>query len=137
MKTKNPELKVVFVDYLQKIQADASQSKRDQVSDVSAILTDMATDLDVHVCALAQLNRDGDEAPKIKHLKESGAIEQDAHMIFLIHRDLRDQRRGNYQTDACIAVAKNRGGRTGDVEIKYDCRTTRFYDEVTENLNYG
>jgi replicative DNA helicase len=128
MKSNNPNLKVVFVDYLQKITGSSRNDRRGQVDEVSAILTDMATDLDIHVCALAQLNRDGDDLPKMKNLKESGGIEQDAHYVILIHRDLGEQFNGNYNQDCHLFVAKNRGGRTGKVDIKYNARTTLFYD---------
>jgi replicative DNA helicase len=128
MKNNNPDLKVVFIDYLQKIQGSSKLDRRSQVDEVSATLTDIATDLDIHVCALAQLNRDGDEFPRMKNLKESGGIEQDAHYVFLIHRDLAEQAEGNYDQDCILFVAKNRGGRTGKVDIKYNARTTEFYD---------
>jgi replicative DNA helicase len=129
MKNNNPELQVIFIDYMQKVTADdLSLDTRTQVSQVSAILTDMATDLDVHICALAQLNRAGNDQPKIIHLAESGAIERDASYIFLLHRELNDQHQGENDVDASIAVAKNRDGRTGIAQVKYNCRTTRFYD---------
>tara|TARA_R110002012_G_scaffold297913_1_gene496071 strand:- start:829 stop:2112 length:1284 start_codon:yes stop_codon:yes gene_type:complete len=128
MKNNNPALKVVFIDYLQKIQGSSKLDRRSQVDEVSATLTDIATDLDIHVCALAQLNRDGDEFPKMKNLKESGGIEQDAHYVFLIHRDLSEQAEGNYNQDCILFIAKNRGGRTGKLDIKYNARTTQFYD---------
>ena len=133
MKTKNPKLKVIFIDYLQKILGDdPRQDKKSQIDMVSAILTDIATDLDVHICCMAQLNRDGDDAPKLRHLKDSGCIEQDAHYAFLIHRDLTEQHSGNYDSTAFVGVAKNRGGKTGNLQIRYNGKTTRFYDEVTE-----
>lgn len=128
MKNNNPGLKVVFIDYLQKIMGSSKLDRRSQVDEVSATLTDIATDLDIHVCALAQLNRDGDDFPKMKNLKESGGIEQDAHYVFLIHRDLGEQAGGNYDQDCILFVAKNRGGRTGKLDIKYNAKTTQFYD---------
>jgi len=130
MKNNNPELKVVFIDYVQKIQGDdRSQDMRMQVNEISSTLTDMATDMDIHIGALAQLNRQGDEAPKLIHLKESGKLEEDAHNVFLIHRDLEEQHQGNYDGDAFISIAKNRGGKTGLAQIKYNGKTTRFYDD--------
>ena len=94
-----------------------------------AFLTDMATDLNIHIMALAQINRDGDDLPKVKNLKETGNLEQDAHYIFLLHRDLTAQHGGNYDNDAVIGIAKNRGGRTGIANVKYNAVTTRFYDD--------
>lgn len=133
MKNKDKGLKIVFIDYIQKLQGDdPRQDMKTQVASISGILTDIATDLDIHICVMAQLNRDGDEAPKLRHLKESGRIEEDAHYVFLIHRDLMAQHQGEYDMEAFIGIAKNRGGKTGNVQIRYNGRTTRFYDEVTE-----
>ncbi len=130
MKNNNPDLKVIFIDYIQKLKGpDTRQGLREQISEVSAIITDMATDLDLHIMALAQINRDGDDLPKVKNLKETGNLEQDAHYIFLLHRDLAAQHEGNYDTDASIGIAKNRGGRTGIANVKYNAVTTRFYDD--------
>tara|TARA_R110002020_G_scaffold175493_1_gene367422 strand:+ start:29573 stop:30841 length:1269 start_codon:yes stop_codon:yes gene_type:complete len=125
LKNKKPSLKVIFIDYIQKLGND-----REEIMKVSGILTDIATDLDVHVCALAQLNRDGAESPKIKHLKECGRIEEDAHYIILIDRDLAEQYKGEYDQDCNLFIAKNRGGRTGMATVKYNARTTKFYDST-------
>ena len=133
MKNRDPNLKVIFIDYLQKIQGDGKyENKRNEVGAVSGIITDMATDLGIHICCLAQINRSGDEVPKVSHLKESGDIEQDAHYIILIHRDLREQFEGEYQTEAKLIIGKNRGGRTGIANTMFNSKTTRFYDESTE-----
>ncbi len=130
MKNNNPELKVIFIDYIQKLKGpDTKQDMRHQISEVSAIITDMATDLKIHIMALAQINREGDDVPKVKNLKETGNLEQDAHYIFLLHRDLSAQHGGNYDNDAVIGIAKNRGGRTGSAIVKYNAVTTRFYDD--------
>jgi len=137
MKNNNPNLKVLFIDYLQKIQGSSKLDRRSQVDEVSATLTDMATDLDIHICALAQLNRDGDEFPKMKNLKESGGLEQDAHYVILIHRDLNEQHGGDLDQDCAIFIAKNRGGQTGVVNVKYNATTTRFYDNSHNYVEKG
>lgn len=133
MKNNNPDLKIIFIDYLQKIQGDGKQQdKRTEVGQVSGIMTDMATDLDLHICCLAQINRSGDEMPRMKDLKESGDIEQDASYIIIIHRDINQQFGGEYNNDTDLIISKNRQGRTGIAKVKYNCQTTRFYDEATE-----
>lgn len=130
MKNTNPNLSIVFIDYIQKVQGDdRNQDMRLQIAEISSSLTDIATDLNIHVAALAQIGREGDDAPKLKHLKESGRLEEDAHYAFLIHRDLNKQHMGEDDGDAFIGVAKNRGGRTGNAQIKYNGKTTRFYDQ--------
>jgi len=136
MKNNNPELKVIYIDYIQKIIGSGSD-KRLQVDEVSATLTDMASDMDVHICALAQLSRAGEEAPKMSHLKESGGLEQDASYVFLLHRDLEAQRNASPEElkslDSQIMIAKNRGGRTGMADIAYNAITTKFYDATFEH----
>lgn len=128
MKNQDPNLKIIFVDYLQKIKGDDSSAGiREQIIEVSATLTDMASDMDLHICCMAQLNRSGDDLPKMIHLKESGSLEQDAHYVFLLHRELgSDEPEG----DATVFIAKNRGGMTGTAQIKFQKKTTRFYDDA-------
>jgi len=129
MKNNDPELKVIFIDYLQKIKG-SSQNIREQVMEVSATLTDMADDLDVHICAMAQLNRDGDEMPRMTHLKESGSLEQDAHIVMLLHRLIDSD-----DDQAYVAIAKNRGGMVGKAQIRFEKKTTKFYCDSHDYVN--
>ena len=129
MKAKNPNLAIIFIDYIQKLQGSSKFDMRNQITEISGALTDLANDLNIHVCCLAQINRTGDDFPKMKDLKESGAIEQDAHYIILIHRDLNQQIEGHYNTDVQLFLAKNRDGETGIINCKYNAVTTRFYDD--------
>jgi replicative DNA helicase len=140
MKNKNPDLKVIFIDYIQKIQGpDKSQSLRIQVGEVAKTLTDMSKEMDVHICCMAQLNRDGDDIPKLSHLKESGDLEQECHYAFLMHRDLDAQKKASTEELKCldsqIMVAKNRGGRTGVADMAYNAITTKFYDSTFDHMN--
>lgn len=135
MKNAMPDLSVIFIDYIQKIEGDGKfESKRVEINSVSETLTDMATDLDVHICNMAQINRSGDDMPRMKDLKESGQLEQDAHYVILIHRDLNQQFDGEFINDCQLIVSKNRGGRTGIASSKYNCKTTRFFDDTTEDF---
>lgn len=137
MKRKLPDLDIIFIDYLQKITGTGKgQDKRNDVGEVSAIMTDMANDLGVHMCCLAQLNRNSSEEPKMQDLKETSDIEQDASYIFLIGRDLAQQYNGVMECDADIYICKNRQGRTGKVEIKYNCVTTRFHDDMEDEYGF-
>lgn len=131
MKHNLPDLKVVFIDYIQKLtNPSVGHDKRTEVGSISNAMPDIATDLNIHICCLAQINRVGDDVPKIQHLKETGDLEQDAHYILLIHRDLVAQYQGSYDNDTQVFIGKNRGGRTGVANIKYNAKTTRFYDDI-------
>lgn len=152
---EDPEVKIIFIDYLQKIQSDNKGiDRRNSVGEISANLTDLAEDMGVSIVALAQLNRqsDGSKPPSMSELKESGDIEQDAHSIILIHRDLAGQMEANTtgrtnkgvfgdgadQTredlQAVLKVAKNRDGFTGNAKTSYNSTTTKF---TNYEIKYG
>ncbi|MFH1924636.1 MAG: DnaB-like helicase C-terminal domain-containing protein, partial [Planctomycetota bacterium] len=89
---REAKLGLVIVDYLQLIQPDNSKDPRqEQVAKISRRLKGLARELAVPVLCLAQLNRQveasRDNRPKLSHLRESGAIEQDADIVLLLHRD--------------------------------------------------
>lgn len=136
MKRDNPKLGFIVIDYLQKIRSDNPKLMGDEVAQIkeaSGALTDLSRDLDITIFLLAQLNRGADGSiPTMASLKGASDIEQDAHIIMLIHRDLDEQRRisaaGEDMTalDAKILIVKNRGGRVGDVGIKFNAKTTEF-----------
>ena len=138
MKNKNPDLKVIFIDYIQKLQgSDTRQDMRLQIKEISGVLTDAASDLDVHVCMMAQLSRGADDSPpQISHLQESSALEQDAWIVMLLHRDLAGQRNADSQEkknlDADVMIAKNRDGPTSVVQLKYNAITTKYFDGYTD-----
>jgi replicative DNA helicase len=110
--------------------------KQDNMTIHNADCMEVMADMDVHICCMAQLNRGGDELPSMSHLKESGDIEQDAHYIFLLNRDLEAQRTAQGEElkalPAKIMIAKNRGGRTGLADVAYNAVTNKFYDGYTD-----
>jgi replicative DNA helicase len=125
-------IKIVIVDYLQRVD-DADRRARyrhEQVASMSRALKSLALELSVPVVALCQLNRQADgERPRLAHLAESGAIEQDADTAILLHRD-----EASPETVTAF-VAKQRNGPTGEVELHFDRRFMRFEDlEADESL---
>jgi replicative DNA helicase len=76
-------------------------------------------DMKIPVVALSQLNRGStqreDQLPKISDLRESGAVEQDADAVILLHREIMGEKRG----DLSMLVAKNRNGATGAAELTF------------------
>ena len=123
-------LGVVMIDYVQLLAEDRRFAKREEeVSWISRRLKNLARSLKVPVIALAQLNRlaEGrkDHKPMLSDLRESGAIEQDADQVWLLHRPCfydKNDRPG----EADLIVAKNRNGRTGTVHLAYQDNITRF-----------
>lgn len=121
-------LGLVVIDYIQLINSHTkAQYREQQVAEISRGLKQLAKELQCPIIALSQLNRTvesrQDKKPTIADLRESGAIEQDADIIFLIHRDETD---ANSKNKAEIIIGKNRSGETGTVSLKWSGQTTSF-----------
>jgi len=132
-------LSAVVLDYLQLVIPDNPNDKRqEQVAKMSRRLKLLARELEVPVLVICQLNRQSaDERPRLHHLRESGAIEQDADSVILLHnrpgQPETDPETGqqmppaaNAPRDATIIVAKNRQGPTGDVRMVFLPELTKF-----------
>lgn len=120
---------VIFVDYLQLLQPDVKTNGRvEAVGEISRALKLLAMELGVPVISAAQVNRAStvgeDRAPKLSELRESGSIEQDADIVFLLHAPQSDEQRG--QKLMQLIVAKNRQGSTGLTNLMFDGALMRF-----------
>lgn len=118
------KLAAVVVDYMQLMVSKQKQDRHLMVAEFSRQLKILAKEFQVPVIALSQLNRNSvaTEAakPKLSDLRESGAIEQDADVVFLLRRE------GDYPNESLwINVAKNRHGQTGEVELHWDGQHSR------------
>jgi replicative DNA helicase len=130
------DIQVLFIDYLQLLQADAGRnaSRENQVAMMSGSIKALAKELSIPIVVLAQLNRQAEQQgqrPKLGHLRESGAIEQDADVVALLHRDREEQ----YKSDnirkgvpAELIIAKNRNGETGVAPLTFLPAYMRFAD---------
>ena len=111
----------IVVDYLQLMDQPHGdkRARHEFVADMSRQLKIMAMDMEVPVIALSQLNRGStqreDNMPKISDIRESGAVEQDADVVILLHREIMGDKRG----DLSMLVAKNRHGATGLAEMDF------------------
>ena len=131
-------LGLILVDYIQLIDSEESRdSRQEQIAKISRRLKTLARELEVPVIALSQLNRAvenrEDRRPRMADLRESGAIEQDADLVLLLHRpDYYDpnDRPGISE----LIVAKNRNGATGSVNMTFLKNFMRFENlaEVAE-----
>jgi replicative DNA helicase len=124
------KLGMVVVDYIQLIDSEETRdSRQEQIAKISRRLKTLARELEVPVIALSQLNRAvesrEDRRPRMADLRESGAIEQDADLVLLLHRpdyyDVNDQ-----PGISELIVAKNRNGATGSVKLTFLKHFTRF-----------
>lgn len=121
-------LDLLLVDYLQLIApSDPRKSTYEQVTETSGALKSLAMELDVPVIALAQLNRQGEnEKPRLSHLRDSGAIEQDADSVWLLHRPSREA------AEASLIVAKQRQGKVGEIPLRFNGERCEFTEPPIE-----
>lgn len=137
-------LSLIVVDYLQLIQPDnSSDPRQEQVAKMARRLKGLARELKVPILCLSQLNRQtessGDHRPKLSHLRESGAIEQDADVVMFVHRESYYKKgtpeEAETEKDAVIIIEKQRNGPTGDVELLWERDFTRFSDRAPERYS--
>jgi replicative DNA helicase len=127
------DLKLIVVDYLQLMSSNKRVENRQQeVADMSRSLKLLAKEISVPVVAISQLNRGAeqrsDKRPQLSDLRESGAIEQDADMVILLHREDAYERESPRAGEADLIVAKHRNGPTKDVVVSSQLHYSRFVD---------
>jgi replicative DNA helicase len=139
------QISMVVIDYIQLIDAESPESResrQEQIAKISRRLKMLARELQVPVIALSQLNRAvenrEDRRPRMADMRESGAIEQDADLVLLLHRpeyyDANDQ-----PGIAELHIAKNRNGATGNIKLTFLKNFTRFENlaAVAEPIDAG
>lgn len=126
-------LGLVIIDYLQLMSGSGrSDSRQQEISDISRSLKALARELEVPVVTLSQLSRAveqrPDHRPMLSDLRESGAIEQDADVVMFLYRDDYYNKDTEYKGIAEIIIAKQRNGPIGTVKMAWIPEQTRFAD---------
>lgn len=127
------DLKLIIIDYLQLMSGSgkrSSDSRQQEISDISRSLKALARELHVPVIALSQLSRAveqrPDHRPMLSDLRESGAIEQDADVVMFIYRDDYYNKDTEDKGIAEIIIAKQRNGPIGTVNLVWLPEYTKF-----------
>ncbi|MCM1126384.1 MAG: replicative DNA helicase [Lachnospiraceae bacterium] len=126
------DLKIIIIDYLQLMSGSGrgTDSRQQEISDISRSLKALARELNVPVIALSQLSRAveqrPDHRPMLSDLRESGAIEQDADVVMFIYRDDYYNKDTEKKGIAEIIIAKQRNGPIGTVELVWLPDYTKF-----------
>lgn len=124
-------LGLVVIDYLQLMQGRGrTESRQQEVSEISRSLKILAKELDVPVVTMSQLSRGPesrtDHRPMLSDLRESGAIEQDADIVMFLYRDDYYNPDTEKKNIAEVIIAKHRNGATGTVELRWFGEYTKF-----------
>lgn len=140
---KQHGIELIVIDYLQLCccREGARQGRQIEVSMISQQIKAMAKELKVPVIVLSQLSRANEqrdqkyEKPKLSDLRDSGAIEQDADVVFLLRRPSKNSNDPEAQdkTLAYVDIAKNRNGETGEVKMSFIREFVRFVDREPEH----
>jgi replicative DNA helicase len=142
IKRRHGALGLIVVDYLQLIEPDNPRDPRqEQVAKIARRLKGLAREVQVPVMCLAQLNRQTEVSkeniPRLSHLRESGAIEQDADVVLFVHREEyyhRGDEQQKYAGQAQIIIAKQRNGPVGEVNLVWHKEFTRFETPTPERF---
>ena len=131
------DLSIVMIDYLQLMSGSGrSESRQQEVSDISRSLKALARELSVPVIALSQLSRAveqrPDRRPMLSDLRDSGAIEQDADVVMFLYRDDYYNHDSPDKGISEVIIAKQRNGPIGTVKLAWLPEYTKF-----ANLEHG
>jgi replicative DNA helicase len=132
-------IRLVVIDYLQLLRGgQKTESRQQEVSEISREIKTMAKELKVPVLVACQLNREVEKdkkkrKPRMSDIRESGSIENDADVIGFLHKPSKEEKEGEEQeedhSDAGpidLVIAKQRNGRTGDIRLTFLRSFTRF-----------
>ncbi|MCK4850973.1 MAG: replicative DNA helicase, partial [Phycisphaerae bacterium] len=128
------DIQCVIVDYIQLLAPSSGSSRRSEnrqqeIAEMSRGIKALARELDIPVIAISQLNRAPEQrekgTPRMSDLRESGAIEQDADVVLLLHRE-NVYNKDASEEQAVLIVAKQRNGPTGSVHLSWNAACTSF-----------
>ena len=123
-------LDLMIVDYLQLMSTGGrNENRQTEIAEISRNIKGLARELSVPVIALSQLSREADKddtgTPKLAHLRESGAIEQDADVVMMLSRPPLHEQEQNPNLIK-LTLAKQRNGPTGVLDLLFDRNIQRF-----------
>jgi len=125
------DIGLVIIDYLQLMESKGkSESRQNEISEISRGLKLLSKEINIPVIALSQLSRAPearpDHRPILSDLRESGSIEQDADIVMFLYRDDYYNPETEKKNVAEVIIAKNRSGSTGTVELAWIGKYTKF-----------
>ena len=133
LKSEQESLSMVVIDYLQLITGSRSDSRQQEVSEISRSLKILAKEMDCPVIALSQLSRKVEDRtghePQLSDLRESGSIEQDADIVMFLYRENyydKDKEAQEQIEVVDLSLAKHRNGAIGRIQLAFEKGVSRF-----------
>ena len=126
---------LIIIDYLQLMQSPILKNgnRTQELSQITRALKNVAREFNIPIIALSQLSRNvetrTDKKPILSDLRESGSIEQDADLVLMLYQNERnssDQALDNFTRIIDLIVAKQRNGPTGNIQLKFDKKRTKY-----------
>jgi len=145
------DIKLIVIDYLQLMEAHKGENRQQELALISRSVKALARELDIPVLALSQLNRSPEDReggrPRLSDLRESGALEQDADVVMLLHRR-QDENRGDDDFnpggesgtgghETTLYIAKQRNGPQGVVRLAWLPQYVRFENPTMREAPEG
>jgi replicative DNA helicase len=137
-KAKYGKLRMIVIDYLQLIPYEEVRkgNKADDIGILTRGLKLLSKEIGCPIICLSQLNRGVEtrenKRPNLADLRDSGAIEQDADMVWFIYRDEVYNPETKHPSEAEIIISKNRGGETGTAKLSWRGEFTKFSDRAED-----
>jgi replicative DNA helicase len=124
------KLDLIIIDYMQLMHSSSrNENRQTEISEISRSIKGLARELSVPVMTLSQLSREAEKddkgTPKLSHLRESGAIEQDADVVIILSRPPASERE-NRENIIIANIAKQRNGPTGRFDLLFQANKQRF-----------
>lgn len=123
-------LGLIIIDYLQLMEGRNSESRVQEISEISRALKQLARELNIPILALSQLSRSVEsrspQIPKLSDLRESGSIEQDADVVLFLYREDREKPDTPNKNIVEVHIAKHRNGPIGKMSLYFEETSTTF-----------
>ncbi|MGC8737233.1 MAG: replicative DNA helicase [Candidatus Hydrogenedens sp.] len=133
----NPEVQLIIIDYLQLMNVHRrGENRQVEIAEISRQIKGLARELKVPILTLCQLSREAEKEssePKLSHLRESGAIEQDADVVLMLYQDKKEEKskdtsREEAPVSVHLKIAKQRNGPTGIIDFFFHRRYQSFLE---------
>lgn len=129
-KMKKLGCRIIFIDQLSKIRVSGSKSDYDRYTEIIDEIGSLKKELRIPVVLLAQISRKAEDRevkmPQLSDLKSTGRIEEEADIVFLLHRGYEYHQQPEQERVAILNIAKHRGGPTRSIKLDWDAPTTTF-----------